>query len=73
MTRREVERLAEAVKQAAREEKGEPLTAARMGVLIGRACLFPSDVVWSKWFEACGWPKEITKEMGAIEAGRVGR
>ena len=74
MTRREIERLARAV----RDIKGEmertklSISPARISQFIGRATLGQgaSFEAWRKWMKATGWPEGLIDGMAENEAKR---
>jgi len=68
MTRREIERVAAAVKAA----QGD-MTEASLSLRIGRAVLGTGTAVsWKKWLTATGWPVSIVADM-AEEQVRAGK
>jgi hypothetical protein len=68
MTRRELDRLAVAVKGLG---KADEMTPARVSLEIGRAALLNGSAeAWKKWLLACGWPAEIAGKMAELEAER---
>lgn len=68
MTRREVERVAAAVRDSQKD-----MTEASLSLRIGRAVLGTGTAVsWKKWLAATGWPASITADM-AEEQVRAGK
>jgi len=77
VTRREIERMALAMRLLATEEanvskRGLHLSAARVSQIVGRAVLgsSASAEAWRKWLKATGWPEEIVSDMAKCEAER---
>jgi len=70
MTRREIDRVAEAVRRLQASEERAELTPARVSLEIGRAVLGAgaSREQWAKWLAATGWPKDVVVGMAAEEA-----
>ena len=66
MTRREIERVAAAVKALGKGQDAP--TPARISLEIGRAVLGTGSVeAWKKWLTATGWPASIILEMAESE------
>lgn len=68
MTRREIERVAAAVRESQRD-----LTEASLSLRIGRAVLGTgTPISWKKWLAATGWPASLVVDM-ADEQVRAGK
>ncbi|HUX39329.1 MAG TPA: hypothetical protein VMV44_15625 [Rectinemataceae bacterium] len=74
MTRREIERIARAVRDIKVEmsRTSLPISAARISQFIGRAVLGQgaSLEAWKKWMKATGWPEDLIQGMAENEAKR---
>ena len=74
MTRREVDRIARAVRDIKVEmsRTSLPISPARISQYIGRAVLGQGASIeaWKKWMKSTGWPEDLVEGMAENEAKR---
>jgi len=74
VTRREVDRIARAVRDIKVEmsRTSLPISPARISQYIGRAVLGQGASIeaWKKWMKSTGWPEDLVEGMAENEAKR---